>query len=95
MIVSGLLDVFQNRDVLEKVTVKNYSCNCRGNGTEDDEKTVSNTEVQFYSGDWSSFVDKVKHQYDVILTSETIYSQENYLKLINLFKQKLKPHGIM
>ncbi|XP_062710682.1 histidine protein methyltransferase 1 homolog [Aedes albopictus] len=89
--------VFQdyNRDVLEKVTVKNYSCNCRGTEAEVDEKFSSDGEVQFFSGDWSSFVDKVEDQYDVILTSETIYSPDNYAKLINLFKEKLKPSGVI
>ncbi|KXJ79129.1 hypothetical protein RP20_CCG002337 [Aedes albopictus] len=89
--------VFQdyNRDVLEKVTVKNYSCNCRGAEAEVDEKFPSDGEVQFFSGDWSSFVDKVEDQYNVILTSETIYSPDNYAKLINLFRKKLKPSGVI
>ncbi|EAT42469.1 AAEL006009-PA [Aedes aegypti] len=90
--------VFQdyNREVLEKVTVKNYSCNCRGTDAESgEESSSSDAEVQFFSGDWSSFVDKVEDQYDVILTSETIYSPSNYAKLIDLFKKKLKPSGVI
>ncbi|XP_062549303.1 histidine protein methyltransferase 1 homolog [Armigeres subalbatus] len=89
--------VFQdyNREVLEKVTVKNYSCNCRGSAGEAEERMSDDAEVEFFSGDWSSFVDHVEHQYDVIVTSETIYSSDNYAKLINLFKKKLKPTGVI
>lgn len=49
----------------------------------------------FYSGDWDSFrkLTAAEEKYDVILTSETIYNPQNYRKLINFFKERLKPDG--
>lgn len=51
---------------------------------------------KFYAGDWAKFIDATKDdtKYDLILTSETIYNAENYGKLLNVFKTKLKSDGI-
>lgn len=32
-------------------------------------------------------------KYDIIMTSETIYNPENYLKLLNFFKSRLSSKG--
>lgn len=51
---------------------------------------------KFYAGDWSKFIEATKSdtKYDVILTSETIYNTENYWKLLDVFKSKLKDDGV-
>lgn len=51
---------------------------------------------KFYAGDWSKFVEATENdtKYDAILTSETIYNTENYWKVINVLKTKLKNDGV-
>lgn len=51
---------------------------------------------KFYAGDWSKFIEATQNdtKYDVILTSETIYNTENYWKLLEVFKSKLKDDGV-
>lgn len=51
---------------------------------------------KFYAGDWSKYVEATTNdtKYDVILTSETIYNTENYCKILNVFKTKLKSDGV-
>ena len=47
----------------------------------------------FFAGDWSNLeANLAHHSYDVILTSETIYSQDNYEKLHDALKALLEPH---
>lgn len=93
--------VFQdyNKDVIEKVTMKNFSINCCGEESEEGTSSSSSSskviEAQFYCGDWGSFVEKNDTRFDVILTAETIYSTNSYDKLIRLFKNKLKPDGVV
>jgi len=50
---------------------------------------------KFYSGDWSFFVDSLKTKYDVILTSETIYEEENYKSLHDILKHILADNGFV
>ncbi|XP_055600886.1 histidine protein methyltransferase 1 homolog isoform X1 [Uranotaenia lowii] len=84
-----------NNDVIENVTMKNYSINCCGDDTEAGEYQAK-TDVRFFAGSWSSFTDHVDVlQYDVIVTSETIYSNKSYDQLIRLFNTKLKPDGVV
>ncbi|KAK2186801.1 hypothetical protein NP493_188g01020 [Ridgeia piscesae] len=58
---------------------------------------------RFFCGDWGG-VERVLqqdtageggHGYDVILTSETIYSTDSYLKLHQIMRELLKPTGII
>ena len=58
---------------------------------------VNECEIGLYSGDWADFMDKIKGQkkYDLILTSETIYDEDNYAKLIHIFEELLAPDGII
>lgn len=55
-----------------------------------------NERCRFYSGDWSNYAEKThdSEKFDFILTSETIYNVQNYDKIINIIKTKLKPTGI-
>lgn len=59
------------------------------------EKPGDFEKCSFYSGDWSCFekLTAEDDKYDVILTSETIYNPENYSKLLNFFKTRLKSDG--
>jgi hypothetical protein len=57
---------------------------------------------RFFSGDWKYFADFIspecsanKNKYECILTSETIYNPENHKKLLAVFKQCLRPGGVM
>ncbi|XP_055632331.1 histidine protein methyltransferase 1 homolog [Toxorhynchites rutilus septentrionalis] len=84
-----------NKDVLERVTMKNYSLNCCAADDLQSSDQSDSAAVEFYSGDWGSFVDKVERQFDVILTSETIYNTKNYPKLLKLFREKLRPDGVV
>lgn len=64
-----------------------------------EEEEKRETEIQrckFYSGDWDSFNKKLPSSvtYDVILTSETIYNECNYNKLISLFLDRLSKDGV-
>lgn len=51
---------------------------------------------RFYPGDWQTVHQEIGSDacYDVMLTSETIYSKENYPKLLALIKGHLKPDGV-
>lgn len=62
---------------------------------EEREKPEEFTKCAFYSGDWDSFKELTieDEKYDIIMTSETIYNPENYSKLLNLFKTRLKSDG--
>lgn len=72
-----------NKAVLFNTTMNNVLLNC---------KEKANI-CKYYSGDWESFTEFNEDTYDLILTSETIYNVNNYLKLIELFEKKLKPSG--
>ncbi|XP_053664944.1 histidine protein methyltransferase 1 homolog [Anopheles marshallii] len=84
-----------NKDVLTKLTMVNYDLNCRSNETDEATKQSPTVNVKFYSGDWGCFTDKYQQTYDLILTSETIYSTQNYAKLLALFDRKLEPDGVV
>uniref|UniRef100_A0A182RGG9 protein-histidine N-methyltransferase n=1 Tax=Anopheles funestus TaxID=62324 RepID=A0A182RGG9_ANOFN len=84
-----------NKDVLTKLTMVNYDLNCRLNETDAAAQESPTVDVKFFSGDWGCFTDKYKHTYDLILTSETIYSTQNYTKLLTLFDRKLVPDGVV
>lgn len=80
----------QNDDVLEKFTIPNVILNA-----EEREKPEDFAKCSFYSGDWSSFekLTAADDKYDIVMTSETIYNPENYEKLLNFFKTRLKSDG--
>lgn len=51
---------------------------------------------RFFSGDWTNYAKKIGdgEKFDFILTSETIYNVQNYEKIINIIKTKLKSTGV-
>ena len=81
-----------NREVLQWFTLPNILNNL----VTDDELLAGTLDrSKFYPGDWQ-MVDKELDgmQYDLMLTSETIYSKDNYPKLLALIKGHLKPDGV-
>lgn len=82
---------FQNEEVLSKITLKNIHLNCSENA--DLSKLLKR--CNFYAGDWDNFSNANENQtnFDIILTSETIYNPANYASLLNVFKSKLKTNG--
>jgi len=53
---------------------------------------VNQIEIKYFAGDWKSlpsFLD----EYNIILTSETIYNPENYGKIVNVIDKSLKEDG--
>ncbi|CAH0398430.1 unnamed protein product [Chilo suppressalis] len=80
-----------NKEVLQYVTIPNVLLNIE----DEEERNERVKKCFFYSGDWASFnktLDKTT-SYDLILTSETIYNETNYGKLIKLFEQRLTANG--
>nr|SVE70021.1 EOG090X0C09 [Eubosmina coregoni] len=80
-----------NSEVLELVTIPNVLLNIDGNKPEQLDNT---NKLKFFAGDWGSLCGKLG-VYDVVLTSETIYSPANYNKLINIFNTVLKKTGVI
>uniref|UniRef100_A0A1B6DZK1 protein-histidine N-methyltransferase n=1 Tax=Clastoptera arizonana TaxID=38151 RepID=A0A1B6DZK1_9HEMI len=76
-----------NEEVLYQLTIPNLISNI------DKENDSSN--FKFFTGDWESFVKLNNFQYDIILTSETIYNTQNHRKLHMTLKKKLKKDGII
>ncbi|ORY53789.1 hypothetical protein BCR33DRAFT_779117 [Rhizoclosmatium globosum] len=54
---------------------------------------IQNLQCGFFCGDWGSLVEFIYLLYDLILTSETIYSTESHLRLHNVLKRSLKRDG--
>ena len=81
-----------NADVLKQITIPNVLLNV---------PSTEVTETRFFSGDWQSLeetflrkeITEESAKFDLILTSETIYNQENQSKLVSIFKQFLKRDG--
>lgn len=75
--------------MLEHITIPNVLVN-----TKSIEKLRER--CRFYSGDWTNYAEKTSdgEKFDFILTSETIYNIQNYDKIINIIKTKLKPTGV-
>ena len=92
-----------NDNVIEHVTIPNVFLNL-GEANEPEGtinlSPVAHEKCCFFSGDWDwlvNFINPQKHEemmYDIILTSETIYSIESHGKLYRFIRNHLrKPHG--
>lgn len=81
-----------NADVLKQITIPNVLLNVPATEVK---------ETRFFSGDWQSLeenflrkeITEESAKFDLILTSETIYNQENQSKLVSIFKKFLKRDG--
>ncbi|XP_028651478.1 histidine protein methyltransferase 1 homolog [Erpetoichthys calabaricus] len=92
-----------NSTVIEDVTIPNVLLNC-----EEDQEVICDScptpermnRCNFFSGDWCGFLpfilsSKPAFQYDVILTSETIYNPSYYNALHDIFQSLLTPEGVV
>ncbi|KYQ88745.1 hypothetical protein DLAC_10775 [Tieghemostelium lacteum] len=77
-----------NDEVLLNLTFGNFKINCN-------DHRQSLDRCRFISGDWKH-VDKLlgKEKYDLILTSDTLYNINSFLKLHNLIVNHLAVNGI-
>lgn len=83
-----------NEEVIQRLTIPNVLLNA-------DERKLGS--CRFFSGDWESLkslllpsvAETPDAQYDVILTSETIYSPSSYKKLHDVMASLLKPDGVI
>ena len=90
-----------NKEVLMSLTVPNILMNVTKNVSQ--EFTEYNQVINkctFFAGNWSNFDTILKQKpvvdkYDIILTSETIYSTESQHKLIKIFQSSLSPTGVV
>ena len=88
-----------NCEVVKFVTIPNVLLN--GHGIQSSPGVAS--KCRFYSGDWSDFTALVKPSrgsvgnapYDIILTSETIYSVASQPKLLDALKKLINPNGVV
>ncbi|XP_030831802.1 histidine protein methyltransferase 1 homolog [Strongylocentrotus purpuratus] len=77
-----------NEEVLELLTIPNVQLNTI--------PEVYKEKCHFLAGDWSLVQDLLMQEgtrYDVILTSETIYSLDSQPRLYNIIRSLLKPNG--
>uniref|UniRef100_A0A023GKN9 protein-histidine N-methyltransferase n=1 Tax=Amblyomma triste TaxID=251400 RepID=A0A023GKN9_AMBTT len=76
-----------NKQVLELITIPNAFANIGARVKK---------RCRFFAGDWSALEDNIApSQYDVILTSETIYSTSSYKSLIAVLKKAVKRTGFI
>jgi predicted nicotinamide N-methyase len=99
-----------NQEILSLVTIPNVLINTTNapakenidkNGTFETEiqfSSINSNKTRFWYGDWDSLNDLYQSQnrrYDIILTSETIYSIEYHQRLYKIIKNSLNEHGIV
>lgn len=99
-----------NQEILSLVTIPNVLINTVNipaegdiakNGTFETEiefSSIDPSKTRFWYGDWDSLSDLYQSQnkkYDVILTSETIYSVEYHQRLYKIIKNSLNPNGVV
>ena len=79
-----------NREVIEDVTWPNVLLNCRS--------AEERQAVRCISGDWEdlkrAFDNTNEGRFDLILSAETLYTEENGKKLLEFFRNYLNPAGV-
>lgn len=78
-----------NDSVLLNFTLSNILCN--------ESKETPLEQFEFVDGDWTDVAEKITQKqalYDLIFSSETIYSEENYPKLAKLLESSLDQNGV-
>lgn len=84
-----------NIHVIESCTVANVLLNLKlkiDQGLFDEQLDTAINKCQLVACDWDEF-NADGSKFDLILSSETIYNEENYGKLIRLFKRSLADDG--
>jgi predicted nicotinamide N-methyase len=98
-----------NADVITNCTIPNaihntlrWKCNSKEQLSQQYQQTIEflNSRCGFYSGDWSDekLVALLTHnnslKYDIILSSDTIYSQQSIKPLVKIIKSTLAENGV-
>lgn len=74
-----------NQQVIEQLTIRNTKLNI-----------VNIDRNRYFSGSWKECLSIIpKHNYDLILSSETIYDADNYQSFHEMIIHSLKPHGYL
>lgn len=82
-----------NEEVINYMTVPNVAANAKKSANISD--SLSFNRCRFFSGDWESFAAMVDCKYDVVLTSETIYSTQSQPRLIRALAKLVATHGVI
>ncbi|XP_038044698.1 histidine protein methyltransferase 1 homolog [Patiria miniata] len=82
-----------NEEVIEHMTIPSVVLNRSQDGP-------TNQDLRFFAGDWSLVQQKLissnpDTKYDIILTSETIYSVDSHDKLYQILRALLRPNGVI
>ena len=88
LLLKGIKEiVFQdfNKEVLEQITNKYIS------QLKDNYKLEFDNKVNFIDGDWEGF--KYDKKFDIIISGDTLYNNENYDKIYNILKNYLSKTG--
>jgi predicted nicotinamide N-methyase len=76
-----------NREVLVELTIPNATANLQRDGKSTDAQPSGSCRLRYLAGDWARLHEHVEaHAYEVILTSDTVYSVANLPKLYRLIK---------
>ena len=89
LLLKGIKEIcFQdfNKEVLENIT-KKYIEQLKKNNSLDFE-----SKCHYVFGDWGEF--KYDKKFDVIISGDTLYNNENYDKIYNLIKNNLDKNGV-
>ena len=93
-----------NHEVIQFLTIPNVLLNiCKTFKLIDvmssDFNCTALQKCRFFSGDWESYSvfsgRYTKHKFDIIMTSETIYSAQSHSKLLHVFKELLDINGVI
>ena len=89
LLLKGIKEIcFQdfNKEVLDNIT-KNYI-----NQLKENHGLNFENEVNYVSGDWGDFLYDKK--FDIIISGDTLYNNQNYEKIYNLLKNNLSKDGV-
>ena len=89
LLLKGIKEIcFQdfNKEVLEKIT-SNYILQLKNNYNLNFENKIN-----YVNGDWGDF--KYNKKFNIIISGDTLYNNENYEKIYNLLKNYLDKNGV-
>lgn len=84
-----------NMQVIQLCTIANLMLNLKLKFPESGLNELTDkwmVKCQLIASDWETF-NFTQHKFDLIVSSETIYNEENYNKLLQLFKRSLADNG--
>eukprot|EP00818_Percolomonas_sp_WS_P010042 CAMPEP_0117438436 /NCGR_PEP_ID=MMETSP0759-20121206/2052_1 /TAXON_ID=63605 /ORGANISM="Percolomonas cosmopolitus, Strain WS" /LENGTH=315 /DNA_ID=CAMNT_0005230127 /DNA_START=780 /DNA_END=1727 /DNA_ORIENTATION=+ len=79
-----------NDDVLRNITMRNVCL--WDDSLQEVNQSLREVPVSYWGGDWGALLEKMpKHEFDLILAAETLYSENSFEKQWKLMKHCLKP----